>query len=57
MAGAEFKAPASRGAGVAQAKQASLLMFEMIRKAAHARFAEMRSIDRESFNRLRTRAV
>jgi len=55
--GAEPNAPASRGTGFAHAKLASLSMFEIIRKTAYARFADMRSVDRESFNRLRTRAV
>jgi len=57
VASAELKTLALRGAGVAHAKLASLSMFEIIRKTAYARFAEMRSVDRESFNRLRTRAV
>jgi len=55
-AGAELKAPVSRGAGVARTKPASLAMFEKIRKTAYARFADMRAVDCESFDRLRTRA-
>jgi len=56
MVRAELKVAAVRKS-VEQAKLPALSKFEMIRKIAYTRFADMRSVDSKSFNRLRTRAV
>jgi len=55
IAGAEIEAAASSDSVVERASLASSSVFEMIRQAAGVRFTDMRSADRESFDRLRTR--
>jgi len=55
IAGAEIEATASSNSVVERVSPTSLSVFEMIRQAACVRFTDMRSADRESFDRLRTR--